>query len=88
MLISINRTVRVKLTDYGREIHHRQWQCQALMPHLSYTPPNEDEDGWSEWQLWDLMSTFGPYVGLGEHLPFEVAIEIPDPATSGGDFDG
>lgn len=86
MLFNINKTVKIKLTDYGREIHYRQWQ--AIMPHLPYRPPQEDEDGWSEWQLWDVMSQFGPHVGLGMRLPFDVAIEFPDPATSGGDCDG
>jgi hypothetical protein len=90
MLFNVNESVKVKLTDFGREIHYRQWQ--AIMPHLPYRPPTEDEDGWSKWQLWDLMSQFGAHVGLGMRLPFEAAIELPDPSTSesvlGGGSDG
>jgi hypothetical protein len=75
MLFNVNYTVKVKLTDHGREIHF--WHWQSIMPHLPYMPPKEDEDGWSKWQLWDLMSQFGPHVGLGMKLPFDAFIEFP-----------
>ena len=83
MLFNVNETVRVKLTDHGREIHYRQWQ--AITPTLPYRPPVEDEDGWCKWQLWDLMSQFGAHVGLGMRMPFDAAIEFPDPSPSGKD---
>ena len=83
MLFNINRAVRIRLNDYGREIHFRQWQ--AIMPHMPYRPPKEDENGWSKWQLWDLMNQFGAHVGLGMRLPFDAAIEIPDPVKEQAD---
>lgn len=64
---NINHYVRVKLTDHGR----------GLLAQMQYAPPfTEDADGWSEWQLWELMRTFGPHVYMGGNLVFETVIEI------------
>ena len=47
-----------------------------------YTPPAEDEEGWSRWQLWALMDVFGPHMSLGVESPFGPVIdaltEAPD----------
>ena len=45
---NINHYVKVKLTDKGREIHREEYE--KLMSNLSYdyTPPKEDEDGYSK----------------------------------------
>jgi hypothetical protein len=62
---NVNEYVRVRLNDYGRQIlgnGHR------TIPH--------EADGWSRWQLWDLVSTFGAYVHLGVAPPFETDIRI------------
>ena len=34
------------------------------------------ERGWSKWQLWHLMETFGTYFAMGEEPPFNLNIEI------------
>jgi hypothetical protein len=80
---NINQIVRVKLTDHGRKIHRQQFRkFNAQFPNgtFKYDPPKEDEDGWSRWQLWDLIETFGSHVGVCKLLPFETEIEL-DPST-------
>ena len=62
MKFNINNDVKVKLNDKGRKI-------------TNFTV-KEDKDGWSKWQLWDLMSTFGKYISLGCATPFDTEIEI------------
>jgi len=74
---NINHHVRVKLTDAGRKWHrkrHVEWFAEA--PHIKYTPPKEDADGWSRWQMHNLMEMFGDGVGMGRDLLFETTIEL------------
>jgi hypothetical protein len=52
MIFNINDRVKVKLTLYGRS---------KLFENEFYFLPEEDEDGWSEWQLWVLMEQLGKY---------------------------
>jgi hypothetical protein len=66
MKFNVNNLVRVKLTDHGKKI----LQNDAI------NLPKEDKDGWSEWQLWGLMSNFGQYLYNGCELPFEINIEF------------
>lgn len=82
MRFNINNSVRVKLTDTGR--HHNRQEHPRSAPFLK-----EDADGWSRWQLWDLMHTFGSLLSLGAgRLPFETEIEIPETANSQASLDG
>jgi len=79
VVININNNVRVKLTSFGRQQHHRDhvmfWtNAGRVMP---YTQPKEDAEGWSTWQLHSLMEAFGSYMTIGaEKLPFETNIEV------------
>lgn len=77
MRLNINDNVRVKLTPYGRQMHRANYDAMptATRERYKYSPPDEDESGWSTWQLWDLMREFGTHVGFGM-LPFETEIEI------------
>lgn len=76
--ININFTVRVKLTDFGREMHRKDhvdfWTAHGR-PDMRYHPPVTDSDGWSRFQLWSLMQCFGNHVSLGSVPPFETEIE-------------
>lgn len=74
MKFNVNNTVRVRLNDYGRECHRRNFEAMRL-PSLTYRPPVEDENGWSTWQLWVLMSEFGPHI-IMSRPPFETEIEL------------
>jgi len=77
MKFNINNNVRVKLTDKGREIHRKKYDNLWNGYHsLPYIPVEEDENGWSTWQLWQLMSNFGDSMYNGCDLPFETEIEI------------
>jgi len=76
---NINNWVRVKLTDAGRVIHRQAHEEQMKLlsrPDDKYTPPKEDVDGWSLWQLWRLMQLFGPHMTTGFNHPFETTIEL------------
>lgn len=77
MPFNANHHVRVKLTDYGRQVYReimaKRWGARSA-EHLA--TPAEDADGWSQWQLWDLMNTYGPFVGHGLRNVFDMNIEI------------
>jgi len=62
MDININDIVKVRLNDAGRKILKNEPYVLARI---------EDKDGWSEWQLWELMRIFGPHLSLGAAPPFE-----------------
>lgn len=70
MIFNINEYIKVQLTDYGREMHRKNHdEFWSKIPHPvllgDYTPPKEDEDGWSTWQMWTFMEQFGRYMRLG-----------------------
>lgn len=78
MRFNVNNHVRVKLTDYGRRVL-RKWHDDLYWRSEKppeYHPPKEDADGWSRWQLWDLMSKLGPSISMSMAVPFETEIEI------------
>lgn len=80
MQININDYVKVKLTDRGREILKTQHEdLRKQCPFLSEEPSYKtDEDGWSQFQMWDLMVKFGPYIFMGCDLPFETTVEFSE----------
>ncbi len=63
---NINNYVHVRLTAKGRNVLHSQ----------KIKIPSEDQNGFSKWQLWELMNTFGPYLHNGETVPFETTIKL------------
>lgn len=80
MWFNINYEVKIRLTDVGRKAHRKNhddlfadWKEPPR-----YSPPVEDAEGWSTWQLWVLMHEFGPYLFNGCNVPFETTIEIPE----------
>lgn len=86
MKFNVNDTVRVRLTDVGRQIvKHKHDELNAFLRARNGTLQHgdgtvtEDADGWSEWLLWQLMQTFGPYMYNGCSIPFETTIELPLP---------
>jgi hypothetical protein len=81
MRFNINNDVKVKLTDFGRKTHRANhdmafmgWQRPP-----KYVPPTEDADGWSRWQMWNLMNEFGRVMVNGFKVPFETEIDIIEP---------
>lgn len=80
MKFNINSIVKVKLTDHGRQVHKEMWlrTFSGMLDKFPYKPLYEDENGYSSWQLWNLMNVFGSKVALGDKPCFEAEIEIPD----------
>lgn len=76
---NINDNVKVRLTDHGRKLHKKLHdEFWAQHPHVQqpYVPPKEDCNGWSSWQMWILMNTFGEHVGMALPLCFDSTIRI------------
>lgn len=78
MKLNINDYVKVKLTAHGKAILKQQHkEFVAAYPKIGYKfNLPEETDGWSRWQLWSLMETFGSSMGLGCKMPFETIIDI------------
>lgn len=87
---NVNDEVRVKLTSRGLEIHRRNFdEFKQEFPNFpyEYTPPKEDAEGWSVWQMHALMSEFGKHMTLAGPVPFHAEIELSvrdDDADGGG----
>jgi hypothetical protein len=78
LAFNVNDNVRVRLTDAGR-LHHRRQHDKLRREYPSigrYRPPKADAEGYTSWQLWDLMKTFGPIISMGSPPPFEMDIRI------------
>ena len=80
---NINDNVWVQLTPLGHQIHKRRQEdlkariaSQGGVYSFSYHPVEEDVEGWSKWQLWVLMETFGEHHGMGGGLPYKTTIRF------------
>ncbi|OAB31766.1 hypothetical protein PMSD_18450 [Paenibacillus macquariensis subsp. defensor] len=80
---NLNERVKVKLTDVGIAImkQNRAELNGNIIKRggkgLGECEPVIDNFGYTAFQLWDLMQTFGEHVGLGAELPFEIDISFP-----------
>lgn len=75
--ININEYIKVKLNDKGRKILYDQYlHYRKHVTGLKFKEPQEDSEGYSKWQLWHFMQTFGPEIALGNDLPFDADILI------------
>lgn len=67
MKINLNESVKVKLTDLGKEIFYHQYDrinqiagreiCKPMFP-------KKDENGYTEFQLWYFIQLYGKYIGM------------------------
>ena len=76
---NLNDYVYVKLTDAGRAELKRQHDDLLLhYPRYTnlYTPPKEDDDGFSKFQGWILISKLGHLMYMGCPPPFEIDIKL------------
>lgn len=80
--LNVNATVKVKLTEHGKQLleqdHNEFWSSHGLLDKFPYEPHQEDENGYVKFQLWSLMKQLGKYCGLGCELPFDTVILIDD----------
>ena len=77
---NINDDICVRLTKTGKEILRKKFEILSTdhgNHDLTFSLPDEDENGYSKWQLWDLMNQLGKYCYNGYDPPFEVIIKIP-----------
>ena len=58
-----NTKVKVKLTNYGKDIYFHQYD-HLIEQGASISPvyPDEDERGFTSFQLWEFMNLYGPYI--------------------------
>ena len=61
--ININEMVRVKLTLYAETKYQEYWR--GFTDHS--LPLQKDEEGYTEFQMWEFMHIFGPYLFNGSH---------------------
>ena len=77
---NINHRVHVRLTDKGRQIlrenHDELYSSWTTKP--DYIEVHEDKEGWSIWQMHELMSELGGKHIFGMNLPFETNIKIEE----------
>jgi len=71
---NINDYVKVKLTDYGREKYREFWNKFGLKA----LKLKEDENGYTSFQMWDLMQVFGSHMRLGGRNCFDLDIVIEE----------
>ena len=81
MRFNINDLIRVKLTPLGRlkleEEHSILFApYRAAGGYMPYTPPKEDAEGWSTWQMWYLFAKLGQHHYNGSPFLFETEIEL------------
>lgn len=74
---NMNNDVKVKLTDYGKQILADKFSnIPGIDVNKILNYIKVDSNGYYEFQLWDLMSTFGEYLYNGCKLPFETNIKF------------
>lgn len=66
--INLNEPIKVKLTQMGKDIYYHQFDSlnKAIGKEIckpSY--PVEDEDGYTEFQLWYFMNLYGNFIDIG-----------------------
>jgi hypothetical protein len=72
--ININDYVYVKLKPKGHAIYIDHY-ANSIFPARR---KEVDADGWSEFQLYDLINIFGPFLWLGNETPFETTIKFKE----------
>ena len=76
---NLNGDVYVKLTDVGRnELERQHYELYSMLPNIkrSYVEPEVDDEGFSKFQMWVLMSSLGHLCRMGLEQPFETTIKI------------
>lgn len=82
MRVNLNKNIKVKLTDYGKDIfYHRYDELNEARGRICITPryPEVDADGYTRFQLWDFMNIYGQYMAFGNQknviCPLEIVVE-------------
>jgi len=67
---NLNNEVKVKLNEKGKEIYLSHLKKVSSEPECAFVRET-NSDGYTTFQLWDLMKLFGDYMRLGEEPVFE-----------------
>ena len=65
--INLNEPIKVKLTDWGKEIYYHQHdRANQIAGREICKPkfPKEDENGYTEFQLFRFMELYGEHMGM------------------------
>jgi len=65
--INLNEPIKVKLTDWGKEVYYHQYdRTNQIAGREICKPkfPREDENGYTEFQLWCFMELYGEHIGM------------------------
>lgn len=65
--INLNEWIKVKLTDWGKEIYYHQYdKINQIAGKEICKPkfPKEDENGYTKFQLWCFIELYGEYMGI------------------------
>ena len=76
--LNLNSVIKVKLTDYGKDIFYHQYDYvnQYITAHkgkaIEPRYPDVDENGFTKFQLWDFFQIYNDYLVLGSNkMPIE-----------------
>ena len=93
MTINLNDRIKVRLTAYGKLVYFNHYD--SVNRNLERTiikncEAKVDDDGYTEFQLWDFINIFGNYIGLAkqsviEPIEFEVIKHGTTNTESNGD---
>jgi hypothetical protein len=71
--LNLNDLIQVRLTNRGHEI----LKYNSLSNNKIYEPRKKDKDGWTTFQLWEIMFLFGEEMYLGnENMPIQPEMRI------------
>lgn len=81
--LNLNCSVKVKLTDLGKDIYYHRFDDFNYRYGKQLTPsfPKEDENGYSTFQLWHFMQLYGSYMSATKPnviLPLEIEMDGED----------
>lgn len=65
--INLNEPIKAKLTDWGKEIYYHQYdRTNQIAGREICKPkfPKEDENGYTEFQLWCFIELYGMHMGM------------------------
>ena len=85
--INLNELVKVKLTDLGKDIYYHQYdELNARLGRVIYEPtfPEEDDKGYTYFQLWNFIEIYSKYIGISKPNviePLEIIYEPPKEKT-------
>lgn len=80
--IHLNDVIKIKLTDYGKDIYYHQYDIvnernkangrTLIKPKM----PDVDAEGYTRMLLWEFMELFGPHTHFGDTKNYIDPIEI------------